>query len=96
MDDLLTPPESSAAEELAALVPATAPVVKAFNTTFASTLVDGESALPEERSSTGRPTAAGRAGRAVGEGDVSPGFVSEDRVDHYVHILNQHKLLVVG
>jgi NADPH-dependent F420 reductase len=41
-DRLATPPGTSAAEELAALVPDATPVVKAFNTTFAGTLVDGE------------------------------------------------------
>jgi predicted dinucleotide-binding enzyme len=39
-DSLVVAPGSSAAEELAALVPA-ANVVKAFNTTFAGTLVEG-------------------------------------------------------
>jgi predicted dinucleotide-binding enzyme len=39
-DSLVVAPDSSAAEELAALVPA-ANVVKAFNTTFAGTLVEG-------------------------------------------------------
>jgi NADPH-dependent F420 reductase len=41
-DRLVTPAESSAAEELAKNVPADASVVKAFNTTFAATLVEGE------------------------------------------------------
>lgn len=40
-DDLATPPGTSAAEEVASLVPQ-ARVVKAFNTTFASTLVAGK------------------------------------------------------
>jgi NADPH-dependent F420 reductase len=40
--DLLTPESTSAAEETAALVPDGTHVVKAFNTTFASTLADGE------------------------------------------------------
>ena len=40
-DDLVTPPDSSAAQELAALAPG-ARVVKAFNTTFAKTLGGGE------------------------------------------------------
>jgi hypothetical protein len=39
-DDLATPPGSSAAEEIALLAPG-AHVVKAFNTTFAGTLVEG-------------------------------------------------------
>lgn len=39
-DRLVTPPGSSAAEEIAKLLPG-ARVVKAFNTTFAGTLVDG-------------------------------------------------------
>jgi 8-hydroxy-5-deazaflavin:NADPH oxidoreductase len=39
-DDLVTPPDSSAAQELAAAAPG-ARVVKAFNTTFASTLREG-------------------------------------------------------
>jgi 8-hydroxy-5-deazaflavin:NADPH oxidoreductase len=42
MDSLLTPVESSAAEEVAKLVPPGTPVVKAFNTTFGQTLVDGQ------------------------------------------------------
>ena len=40
-DRLVTPPDSSAAEEIDGLFPGAA-VVKAFNTTFASTLVAGE------------------------------------------------------
>lgn len=41
-DRLATPPGTSSAEEVAELVPAGTPVVKAFNTTFAGTLVGGE------------------------------------------------------
>ena len=41
-DDLATPPGTSSAEEVAELVPEGTPVVKAFNTTFAPTLVAGE------------------------------------------------------
>ena len=41
-DDLATAPGSSAAEEVAASAPAGARVVKAFNTTFAPTLVEGQ------------------------------------------------------
>jgi 8-hydroxy-5-deazaflavin:NADPH oxidoreductase len=41
-DRLVTEPGSSSAEEVARLVPQGAQVVKAFNTTFAGTLVDGE------------------------------------------------------
>ncbi len=41
-DDLATPPGSSAAEEIAKITPAGAKVVKAFNTTFAGTLVSGK------------------------------------------------------
>ena len=40
-DDLVTPPESSAAQQLAETAPG-ARVVKAFNTTFANTLRQGE------------------------------------------------------
>jgi 8-hydroxy-5-deazaflavin:NADPH oxidoreductase len=40
-DRLVTPADSSAAEEIAKQLPGS-PVVKAFNTTFAGTLVDGE------------------------------------------------------
>ena len=40
-DRLVTPPDSSAAEEIDRLIPE-ATVVKAFNTTFAGTLVGGE------------------------------------------------------
>ncbi len=41
-DDLATPPGTSSAEEVQQLVPEGTPVVKAFNTTFARTLVSGE------------------------------------------------------
>lgn len=41
-DDLATPPGTSSAEEVARLVPEGTPVVKAFNTTFAPTLIAGE------------------------------------------------------
>jgi NADPH-dependent F420 reductase len=41
-DRLATPPGTSSAEEVAQLVPEGTRVVKAFNTTFASTLVAGE------------------------------------------------------
>jgi predicted dinucleotide-binding enzyme len=41
-DRLATPPGSSSAEEVAQLVPGGTPVVKAFNTTFAPTLLAGE------------------------------------------------------
>jgi predicted dinucleotide-binding enzyme len=41
-DRLATAPGSSAAEELVELVPEGAAVVKAFNTTFANTLLEGE------------------------------------------------------
>jgi NADPH-dependent F420 reductase len=41
-DRLVTPADSSAAEEIAQKLPAGAPVVKAFNTTFAGTLGSGE------------------------------------------------------
>jgi 8-hydroxy-5-deazaflavin:NADPH oxidoreductase len=40
-DRLVTPSDSSAAEELAKVVPSGASVVKAFNTTFAGTLIEG-------------------------------------------------------
>jgi 8-hydroxy-5-deazaflavin:NADPH oxidoreductase len=40
--DLVTPPGASSAEEVQALAPEGARVVKAFNTTFAPTLVRGE------------------------------------------------------
>jgi 8-hydroxy-5-deazaflavin:NADPH oxidoreductase len=40
-DDLVTPPDSSAAEKIEKDAPAGARVVKAFNTTFAGTLVEG-------------------------------------------------------
>jgi 8-hydroxy-5-deazaflavin:NADPH oxidoreductase len=42
MDRVVTPADSSSAEETAKLVPSGAHVVKAFNTTFAGTLVAGE------------------------------------------------------
>jgi 8-hydroxy-5-deazaflavin:NADPH oxidoreductase len=41
-DGLATSPDSSAAEELAKIAPAGAKVVKAFNTTFAGTLIAGQ------------------------------------------------------
>jgi NADPH-dependent F420 reductase len=41
-DDLATPPGSSAAEEIARMVPAGARVIKAFNTVFAGTLATGQ------------------------------------------------------
>ena len=41
-DRLATAPGASSAEEVAQLVPQGTPVVKAFNTTFAATLVKGE------------------------------------------------------
>jgi NADPH-dependent F420 reductase len=41
-DGLVTPPDSSAAEELAKKAPEGAKLVKAFNTTFAGTLVEGQ------------------------------------------------------
>jgi len=41
-DGLATAPNTSAAEEVAAALPAGARVVKAFNTTFSSTLVEGQ------------------------------------------------------
>jgi NADPH-dependent F420 reductase len=43
-ESLVTPPDTSAAEEIAAAVPEGTPVVKAFNTTFSGTLVAGEAA----------------------------------------------------
>ena len=42
MDRVVTPPDSSSAEETAKRVPDGTPVVKAFNTTFAGTLASGE------------------------------------------------------
>jgi 8-hydroxy-5-deazaflavin:NADPH oxidoreductase len=41
-DRLVTPHDSSAAQEIAAKLPKGVPVVKAFNTTFAATLANGE------------------------------------------------------
>ena len=41
-DDLATAPGTSAAEEVAAVAPAGTRIVKAFNTTFAPTLVEGQ------------------------------------------------------
>lgn len=41
-DRLVTPPDSSAVEELAKRAPQGAKLVKAFNTTFAGTLVEGQ------------------------------------------------------
>ncbi len=42
MDDLVTPPDSSAAEEIAKAASEGTRIVKAFNTTFAPTLVDSQ------------------------------------------------------
>ena len=42
MDGLVTPPESSAAEEIQKAAPDGVRIVKAFNTTFAPTLVDSQ------------------------------------------------------
>ncbi len=39
---LVTPPESSAAQEIARLVPASTHVIKAFNTIFSPTLLTGQ------------------------------------------------------
>ncbi|HEV2744610.1 MAG TPA: NADPH-dependent F420 reductase [Rubrobacter sp.] len=41
-DGLVTPPDSSAAEDIEKAAPEGARVVKAFNTTFAGTLIEGE------------------------------------------------------
>jgi hypothetical protein len=41
-DGLVTPPDTSAAEEIANRLPSGAAIVKAFNTTFAAVLVDGQ------------------------------------------------------
>jgi 8-hydroxy-5-deazaflavin:NADPH oxidoreductase len=41
-DGLVTKPDTSAAEEIARKLPGGTGIVKAFNTTFASTLVDGQ------------------------------------------------------
>ena len=41
-DDVVTPSGTSSAEEVAEFLPEGSPVVKAFNTTFAPTLVAGE------------------------------------------------------
>jgi NADPH-dependent F420 reductase len=41
-DSLATPPGTSSAEEVQQLVPEGTPVVKAFNTTFAPTIIGGE------------------------------------------------------
>jgi 8-hydroxy-5-deazaflavin:NADPH oxidoreductase len=41
-DGLATAPGTSAAEEMAAALPANARIVKAFNTTFSGTLVEGQ------------------------------------------------------
>ncbi|HZN71047.1 MAG TPA: hypothetical protein VFC00_05090 [Micromonosporaceae bacterium] len=42
LDRLASPPDSSAAQQIAARLPEGVPVVKAFNTTFAGTLTSGE------------------------------------------------------
>ena len=49
MDELITPPGSSAAEEIAKVVPKDVKVIKAFNTTFAGILTQGNVAgLPAD------------------------------------------------
>jgi 8-hydroxy-5-deazaflavin:NADPH oxidoreductase len=61
-DRLATAPGSSSAEETQQLVPEGAPVVKAFNTTFAGTLMAGEAAgqqLDVLTSPSSSPTASG-------------------------------------
>ena len=50
-DRLATPPGTSSAEEVQQLVPQGTPVVKAFNTTFAGTLVAGKSMASSSTSS---------------------------------------------
>ncbi|HEV8164939.1 MAG TPA: NAD(P)-binding domain-containing protein [Actinomycetota bacterium] len=70
-DRLATPPGSSSAEEVQQLVPQGTPVVKAFNTTFAGTLADGQAhgqrlecsspattRMPSSRSRSWSPTVA--------------------------------------
>ena len=69
MDGLVTPPDSSAAEEIEKGGPEGARVVKAFNTTFAGTLVDGRVA--------DRPLDVLIAGDDDGAKDVVAGLVRD-------------------
>ena len=62
-DGLVTPADSSAAEEIAKLLPDGTPVVKAFNTTFAATLSSGRG-----RGRAARRPARRRRRRREGEG----------------------------
>lgn len=79
MEGLATPAGSSAAEEIAKALPDDARVVKAFNTTFAKTLVSGEVAgLPLDVFIAGDDAAAKKKVAALVEGggmraiDVGP------------------------
>lgn len=69
MDGLVTPPDSSAAEEIAKAAPEGARVVKAFNTTFAGTLVDGQVA--------GRPLDAFIAGDDDGAKEIATRLIRD-------------------
>ena len=68
-DGLVTPPDSSAAEEISRSAPEGARVVKVFNTTFAGTLVEGEVAgQPLDVYLAGDDEEANEMGLAAGAG----------------------------
>jgi NADPH-dependent F420 reductase len=71
-DGLATAPDSSSAEDLAKVVPSDAKVVKAFNTTFAGTLLAGTVAgFPLDVFIAGDdPTAKTRVGQLVTDGGM--------------------------
>ncbi len=74
-DDLVVPPDSSATAELAALAPE-ARFVKAFNTTFATTLREGEvSGQQARRPDRGRR----RSGQGLGRGPRARRRAQPDR-----------------
>jgi len=73
-DSLVTPAGTSSAEEVAELVPDGTPVVKAFNTTFAPTLVAGR--VGDQRLDVliagDDDTAKGKVARLVSDGGLRP------------------------
>jgi NADPH-dependent F420 reductase len=98
--ELLTPVDSSAAEEVAKLVPHGTPVVKAFNTTFAPTLVDGQVAGQqlEVLIAGDDATAKGKVAALVEAGGLQPIDVGTLRrarqLEHlgFLHISLQERL----
>jgi NADPH-dependent F420 reductase len=99
-DSLVVPATASGAEEIAAQLPAGAPVVKAFNTTFAATLVDGTVAgRPLDVLIAGDdPTAKQQVSRLIEDGGmraIDAGPLRRARqLEHvgFLHILLQEPL----